>query len=318
MLHEVLERRRQRRQASGGLVARQPNVRDARAGRGRARGVQTFRGLSRDALDRHVVAKPEIHGRAHLLVSCPLRKLHLGHELGTNPVRPLVRRWARAERTRRRLERLHPTRQARQLRVREPGARMTDVFETTILPHAEQQRAEEPARAAGLGIAADHAVLPADELQLGPRGIPASARIRCVEPFRDQALPAPRERLAMECAAVSGYEGAEPERLRAGVAVDALEPGATRGERQPAQVLAGIAQHVEDDQRDALLARRGDVARPRKMHSPLKILKAGRLATLVERDDLTVEQHRRFQAPRERNQCVDDVRELRGLVVPEA
>ena len=93
-------------------------------------------------------------------------------------MRPLVRAGPPAERTFRRLERLHDARQTRQLRVREARAGVPHVVQLVILPDAEEQRAEIPARASRLGESADDELGAIDQLQLRPFRASLAAAIR--------------------------------------------------------------------------------------------------------------------------------------------
>ena len=135
----------------------------------------------------------------------------------------------------------------------------------------------------------------------------------------DQALPTVRQHVAVQRAPVSRPEIGQPQQRGAGVAEDALQPRATRGERQRAHVGVAVAQDVERDERDGLgVLAPADLALRREVNPSLQPLKAGRLAVLIERDDLAVEQHVGFQPAREHLERAGDLGELRGLVVAEA
>src|SRR5262245_5063088 len=97
-----------------------------------------------------------------------------------------------------------------------------------------------------------------------------------------------------------------------------LEPLAALEQRQAAQVLLSIAQQIEDDERDRLIAlEAGDVARAEQMDAPLQLLESCRLAVLVERNELAVDHQWNAGRGAELFKCADHSWELRRLVVAE-
>src|SRR5207245_2620500 len=80
--------------------------------------------------------------------------------------------------------------------------------------------------------AADHALLPAHDLDLAPRAATPPRLVGRVQLLSDQTLPAPREHVAVERAPIPGPEVGEAQPRRARVAEDALEPRPPRRERQ--------------------------------------------------------------------------------------
>ena len=109
----------------------------------------------------------------------------------------------------------------------------------------------------------------------------------------DQPFPALLHRLLVERAAVAAHLVADAQHRRSGAAEHLLERGAPLDERAIAVVGLAVAQDVEGDQRAGRAA--AGVASAR-MDAPLQLLKPGRLALRVERDDLAVEHERRLCA----------------------
>ena len=103
---------------------------------------------------------------------------------------------------------------------------------------------------------------------------------------------------------------------RARIAKDALEPSPPLGERQRPQILVAIAQDVERDERDAAGGR--SAVGFGQMDAVLQPLKTGRLALVIERDDLAVEHDRALQLFRITCEGGDEIGKLRGLLVAEA
>src|SRR5882762_10870733 len=222
-----LELRERRDQTPGGTARLRPRLDLATLARAlchwEAWGAFSRPGLlPSNAFDVHVVAKPEIFRVSHDPVVRPLGEPGFDHELRTCPVRTLIGDRARGERARRRFQRTQERGQARQLPLGEPRTGVADVDERAALPDTEQQCAEVRATSAAFREAADHAFLTAQDLDLAPRGAAPPRQVGRVQLLGDEALPASREHLMVERAAVAGAELGESEQRGARVAEDAL------------------------------------------------------------------------------------------------
>src|SRR5882672_11670808 len=98
----------------------------------------------------------------------PLREAHLGDERGLDPVMAAAGRRALIERRRRARQRLQQIADRAQGLVVEAGADLAGVHEPFCLVHAQVESAEGPARALGIGPAADDELLPQVALDLEP------------------------------------------------------------------------------------------------------------------------------------------------------
>ncbi len=274
-------------------------------------------GSRRTVLRRDVVAQPEIRGMPQPALVGPLGEAHLRHQLGLHPVRRLVgRRRRHVEGRRLALERGQQLRQPCQLALGEPRADVADIGEPAlVVVDAEEQGAEVRAVAARLGPAADDELLRMLQLELGPVGGSLAREVARRGALGDQPFPAPRHRLAVQVAAVPAHLRRQTQQGRAGIAEDAFERGAPRGQGQPAQVVGALAQQVEGNERRRRVVGRADVL---AVDPALQVLKADGLAARVERDDLAVEQHRLAQPQGVALQRLDDGGKLRGLVVARA
>src|SRR5262249_12267597 len=177
----------------------------------------------------------------------------------------------------------------------ESRADVSDVLQaalTAIVVDAEQQRAEVRARLARFGPAADDEFLFLMDLDLAPVG---RALARLVERRRvldDQPLPSLLHRFVVRRASVAANLAADPETRRARAREEPLGRGAALDGRPIAPVLRAVLQKVENDEGDA--AGTVDGGRIGEMNASLQILKSGRLAVRVERDDFAVEDERVF------------------------
>ena len=196
-------------------------------------------GSRRTWLGLDVVAQPQIRGMPQPALVGPLGEAHLRHQLGLHPVRRLVghrRRHVEGRRLAR--KRRQQLRQPCQLDLGKPRADVPDVGEPAlVVVDAEQQGAEVRAVAARLGPAADDELLRVLQFELGPVGGPLAREVARRGPLGDQAFPAPRHRLAVQVAAVLAHLRRQAQQRRAGIAEDAFQRGAPRGQGQPAQVV---------------------------------------------------------------------------------
>src|SRR5687767_3660949 len=118
---------------------------------------------------------------------------------------------------------------------------------------------------------------------------------------------------------------ADAQRRRAGPAECLLEHGTTLEERSLAEVGPAVAQDVEGDERDAAGRDRGAGTAGRtgrarwigQVNAALELLKAGRLALVIERDDLPVEHQGLGALPGPLRERRRDLRELIRLFVAE-
>ena len=91
-----------------------------------------------------------------------------------------------------------------------------------------------------------------------------------------------------------------------------LETRAPLGQRQVHEIDVAVSQDVERDERDVL---RGAGMSRREVDAALQLLEPGWLASVVECDDLAVEDHGRAEIPPHVVEGADDFRELRRLLV---
>ena len=182
---------------------------------------------------------------------------------------------------------------------------------------ADQQRAEPAARRAALRPPADHELLPADELELPPRGVAAARQVPRRGVLDDQPLPVVGQRLVAQVDAAAALAGNDPHRPPC-VRVETLdEPRPAFGERPRAQVLVAVPNQVERDEDGAGgRGRRGGPAAP--VHAALDALERQRTARRVDGHDLAVEHDGAGEPRRERGQPARDLGKLRGLLVAQA
>src|SRR5262245_55055635 len=152
---------------------------------------------------------------------------------------------------------------------------------------------------ARFGPPADHEFLLGLDLELPPVGRPFPGFVARVGPLRDQSFPSARHRARVQLPSVAADLLAQPENGIACLREEFFKSLAPSRERQLAQILLTVLQKVERDKRRRHIRRRpADVAAsPRsaamndaaEMNASLKVLKTGRKACSIERDDLTVE-----------------------------
>ncbi len=251
-------------------------------------------------------------------ISGPLREAHLGDELGTGPVRRLVRLDRPAERRLGNLQRLQQLPHPIELLLIEACAGVADIDQARALILAEQQRPEARARVARLGPAADHELLLVGQLVLPPGRAAAARLIHRGAILDDQSFPALAVRAFVERPSVGGDLLADPQRAGEMPREIFLERLAPRGQRQPADVLGAGAQQVEGEKRRRLLPiQHVDVALALDVDASLQLLESCRPALGIERHDFPVDEQRRAKRARQRFERPDHGGELRGLFVAE-
>ena len=132
--------------------------------------------------------------------------------------------------------------------------------------------------------------------------------------LRDQAFPSAGERALVQSTPASVCDFADAQNRRAGAAKHPLEGGAPLGKRPIAQIGATLAQQVKGDVGGRMAGR---ILSLRQMNASLELLKPGRLALRVERNDLAVQDDRCLLAAAPALECRGDFRELIGLLVAE-
>ena len=217
----------------------------------------------------------------------PLREANLGDQCRLDPCVATPTRRAARERRRRAPERLQALPDGVERGVVEAGADAADVDERVALVEPDVERAEACPRALGRRVSADDELLAELALDLDPLVRPP-AGVTARHALGHDALDALLARGVVEGLAVL-------EDVRA--VVDDTAGGDEQGEtllarleRQRPQIAAVERERIEEHRGD----RRGtpralDVRGAREMHACLQALKA-RTTTLVERDDLAVEQ----------------------------
>src|SRR5437773_1998660 len=109
---------------------------------------------------------------------------------------------------------------------------------------------------------------------------------------------------------------ADPKRIRRPGADARFEPRAAFAQWQAANVVVGIAQQIERDDRDRLrLVDLFDLPGSGQMNASLKTLKSSGTSLLVESDDFRINEQRALEGGTKRLQRADDGWELRRLVV---
>src|SRR5262249_51796600 len=142
--------------------------------------------------------------------------------------------------------------------------------------------------------------------------------------LRDQTFPAALQRLVVQSLAVAALLPADSQQRRTRAVEQLFERGAALGQRTAAIVGAAFAQEIERDERDALSAvgQRFSAGQffltPAQVDPALQILEPGRLAVVVERDDLAVEDQRLLAPARPVLQRRRDLGKLTRLLVAEA
>ncbi len=271
-------------------------------------------------LGRQIVPQPEIDRLPQVALRGPLGELHAGDQLRADPVWFFVGRRRRQERRRRRCARFEEAPDPRQLLVAEAAADVARVAQAALAGgKAQQQRAEPGARAARFGVAAHDQILFFDQLELSPILGPAPRPIDRARVLGDDPLPAPRPRLVHQRRAVALLPR-DPDRAAVADARQRrLQPAPPLGERQPAQIVATVAQEIEGHERHRLgggqprhVLGRGQV------NALLQVLEPQRITLRIERHDLAVEEHLGLAPPPPIFEGRRHLRELRGLVVAEA
>ena len=233
----------------------------------------------------------------------------------------LVRFRPLTERAVLRLERREQLHHARKLALVETCSRMAHVNQPPIIVvHAKQQRAEVCARLTRLGPAADDEFLLVDDFQLAPVGRALARLVERVGVLRDQPFPSALQRFLIERAAVAAHLLAQAEHRRSGFREEVFERGAPLVQRPPAVIDLPVAKKVERNERYRRAGgagRAGSAGRVVEVNPALEILKAGRLAFRVERDDLAVEDERLLPVPRPLRERGGDFRKLVRLLVAE-
>jgi hypothetical protein len=243
-----------------------------------------------------VIPHPHKHRRPQPPILRPAVELHLRHDLRLDPRRRRVEFWHFLERARLALELpervLHPIHAA----LVEPGADVRRELELVVIPGAHEDRAQGPARALALRVAADHEIAGRRRLHLEPRVGALAGEVAAVLALADDALEPARDGCRVQCdAVVRGvhelHERRGHEALReipAAIAIGLV-----------AQVHPGKVQEIEadEDHRRREIGRR-DLALGLQLHAVLQRIE-GRLAVRVEGDDLAVEDEGSGRLPRE-------------------
>jgi len=142
--------------------------------------------------------------------------------------------------------------------------------------------------------------------------------IRGLRILGNQAFPAFLLRARVQGARIPLDLLAQSKRLREYAAHARLETLPAFGQRQPANILVPVPEDIEEDQRRWLTRIEAlHIARSFEVNAPLQALKPGRMAVLVERDDLAVDEQRSVERIRQGRQGFDNRRKLAGLVVAE-
>src|SRR5262249_27714211 len=124
-----------------------------------------------------------------------------------------------------------------------------------------------------------------------------------VSVLRDEPLPSARERPLVKRPTIALNLFADPHERRGVAGEELLEPRPALRQGEIAQVMVVFAKQIERDQCHRGRRRQGSVRMPRsadparrarsaiasKMNAALELLKSGRLAARIERDDLAVD-----------------------------
>jgi hypothetical protein len=253
---------------------------------------------------------------AHLAVRRPLRESDLSDEPGLDPVGPLVGAGTGPERAGGSCQRSEECGHARKLGLAEAGSCVAHVLELPVHEQAEEQGAEVLARLPGIGPSTHHALLALLDLELAPLGAALAGVVARLERLDDESLPAFGDRPPVERSAVGGDELAQANHGGADVGEDPFQARPPRDEREVAEVLRSITDHVERDERDAVTIGGGG-QRIAAMDPRLEILEARRPPRGVERHDLSIQDDRRPEPPRQVAEGPHHLGKLGGLVVPE-
>ncbi len=176
-------------------------------------------------------------------------------------------------------------------------------------------------RVSRLGPAADDELLLLVELQLPPRRAAAARLVRRLPVLDDEPFPSflQRPRVQRAAVALDLLAQANRVRLRLRSAEQSFEPHAALDERQAAQIVLPLAQQIERDEGDRLLAVDAlDVFRVAQVNPALEPLESHGLTLRIERDDLAVDDERLASGGAERGERRHDGRELRRFVVAES
>jgi hypothetical protein len=278
-----------------------------------------------------VVAEAEIHRLPQLAVRGPLGEAHLRDQLRPDPMRPLVGLRHLGERALARFETFQHRHHPGQLALVEAGAGVPHVDQPSgIVVHAHEQRAEIRPRLPRLGPAADDELLFVEEFDLAPVGRALARLVERHRVLRDQPFPFLIDRLPVQRASIAPHDGAEPhDRRRLGLREHPFQCGAALDERAVAQIARVLAEQIEGDvghggagraRRSGRASTAGGAARLRRVehvNAALQILKTGRVAGRIERDDFAVDDQRNLQRAAPRVERRRDFRELTGLLVAE-
>src|SRR5688500_2628203 len=98
-----------------------------------------------------------------------------------------------------------------------------------------------------------------------------------------------------------------------------LEPLPAVAQRQAADVLAAVPEQIENKEGGGLgRVETLDVARAEDVNAALQLLKSGRPARRIQRNDLSIDEQGRRQLTGERLEGADDGGKLGGFLVAEA
>src|SRR5581483_9110010 len=183
----------------------------------------------------------------------------------------------------------------------EAGADLARILELAArnVMHAEEQRAEAGARAAGSGVAGDDEILALAAFQLDPR-LGAPRHVRRIGELADQSLEAELAGLVEHLVRLAFQVLAQP---HAGIFLQrARQPALALFERQRAQILAGEEGRVEHEEHD--------LGSAPGFESVLQRLEA-RATAFVQHHDLAIEpglvELQRLEAAREVRQALGPV-----------
>ena len=183
-----------------GTVRRERRRSGDRRGRPLARGPHRHRrhvGLTLHRLRRHVVAQPHEDRVAQVAFVGPVREPDVDHQLGAHPVGPLVGRRFAQERAVGHLACREQRLEAREILLAEAAADVAAYAQPAgcVSRHPEQQRTEtRAARAARLGEAADHELLPLSAASLAPVARPLAGPVGAATILHyEPSHPSPRD-----------------------------------------------------------------------------------------------------------------------------